>query len=251
MSVQVEVWGPNALFSRPEMSTERVSYDVMTPSAARGLLEAIYWHPGLRWIIDRIYVCSPIRFSSIRRNEVSEKISARTVHTVMQRGEGELYFATQEKIQQRAAMILVDVRYVIEAHFEMTDKAQPGDNPGKFQDILRRRLRKGQCIFVGNHDRRSCTVQCNFGKFTRLIRIENKDSPLAVKAERQFCEGDKGEPEDVALQFTGFLIVVGLQQLQRGKGQRGVAADAAIGYDTAMGSRRKCIDKACAGKRIF
>lgn len=145
MSVQVEVWGPNALFSRPEMSTERVSYDVMTPSAARGLLEAIYWHPGLLWVIDRIYVCSPIRFSSVRRNEVSDKISAHTVRTVMQRGEGELYLATQEKIQQRASMILVDVHYVIDAHFEMTDKAQPGDNPGKFQDIMTRRLAQGKC----------------------------------------------------------------------------------------------------------
>lgn len=77
MAIRVEVWGDYALFSRPEMKTERVSYDVMTPSAARGIIEAIYWHPGLKWIIDKIYVLSPIRFTNIRRNEVKAKASAR------------------------------------------------------------------------------------------------------------------------------------------------------------------------------
>lgn len=144
MSVTVEVWGEYALFSRPEMKVERVSYDVMTPSAARGLMEAIYWHPGMRWIIDRIHVCAPIRFTNIRRNEVKDTISLRKVKTVMEKGSGELYLATPDSIQQRAAMVLKDVRYVIEAHFEMTSKAAPGDNPGKFQDIIKRRLAKGQ-----------------------------------------------------------------------------------------------------------
>ena len=144
MSISLEVWGDYALFTRPEMKVERVSYDVMTPSAARGLIEAIYWHPGLRWIIDRIHVCAPIRFSSLRRNEVKSTISARTAKTVMERGRGELYMCTTESIQQRAALLLRDVRYVIEAHFEMTDKAAPGDNPGKFQDIAKRRIQRGQ-----------------------------------------------------------------------------------------------------------
>ena len=145
MAIQVEVWGDYALFSRPEFKTERVSYDCMTPSAARGLLESIYWHPGLRWVIDRIHVCAPIRFTNIRRNEVKDVISARKVKAVMEKGQGELYLAAPESIQQRAAMVLTNVRYIIDAHFVMTDNAAPGDNPGKFQDILRRRLRKGQC----------------------------------------------------------------------------------------------------------
>lgn len=144
MSVSIEVWGDYACFSRPEMKVERVSYDVMTPSAARGLVEAIYWHPGMRWVIDRIRVCSPIRFTNIRRNEVKDTINARKVKTVMEKGRGALYLATPESIQQRAAMVLRDVRYVIEAHFEMTEKAAPGDNPGKFQDIMKRRLERGQ-----------------------------------------------------------------------------------------------------------
>lgn len=144
MSICVEVWGEYAAFNRVEFKTERVSYDVMTPSAARGLLEAIYWHPGMRWIIDRIHVCRPIQFTNIRRNEVKDTIGARKVKKVMDGGTDELYLATPNSIQQRAAMVLRDVRYVIEAHFEMTEKAAPGDNPGKFQDIMKRRLARGQ-----------------------------------------------------------------------------------------------------------
>ncbi len=144
MSVSLETWGKYALFTRPEMKVERVSYDVMTPSAARGLLEAIYWHPGMRWRIDRIHVCAPIRFTNLRRNEVKSTISADTARTVMNQKKGTLYLSTSEDIQQRAAMLLQDVHYVIEAHFEMTEKAAPGDNPGKFQDIVKRRIQKGQ-----------------------------------------------------------------------------------------------------------
>lgn len=144
MSIRLEVWGDHALFTRPELKTERVSYDVMTPSAARGLLEAIFWHPGMRYTIDRIHVCAPIRFSNLRRNEVKSTVSARSVRTVMERGKGELWLAASEDIQQRAAMLLRDVHYVIEAHFDMTENAAPSDNPGKFQDILKRRITRGQ-----------------------------------------------------------------------------------------------------------
>ena len=146
MSVMVEVWGDYALFTRPELKVERVSYDVMTPSAARGLLEAIYWHPGMRWVIDRIYVLKPIRFTNIRRNEVSATLLASKARTAMSGGETDLFLCTRDCIQQRAAMVLQDVHYVIEAHFDMTEKASSGDNPGKFCDIMRRRLEKGQCF---------------------------------------------------------------------------------------------------------
>ena len=142
--IQLEVWGPYALFSRPEMHVERVSYDVPTPSAARGLVEAIYYHPGLQWHIRRIYVLNPIRFTNIRRNEVTDKIPYDKVRKAMQGGEIPSLI-TSQKIAQRAAMVLQDVRYVIEAEFTMTDRAAPGDNPGKFQDIVTRRMAKGQC----------------------------------------------------------------------------------------------------------
>lgn len=163
MSVLVEVWGKYACFSRPEMKTERVSYDVITPSAARGLLEAIYWHPGLNWVVDKLYVMAPIQFekqdmedaadietasikmTSIKRNEVKSKILASNVKTVMVKGEGSLYLNTAAERNQRSSLVLQNVHYVIEAHFDMTPSASPGDNPGKFQDIIKRRLRKGQC----------------------------------------------------------------------------------------------------------
>jgi len=133
LGFQIEVWGPNACFTRPEMKVERVSYDVITPSAARGLLEAIYWHPGMKWVIDRIFVLHPIRFQNIRRNEVKSVASGRKP-----------FINAKDDIQQRASMILVNVKYVIEAHFELTEKASPSDNAGKFTDIIRRRLERGQ-----------------------------------------------------------------------------------------------------------
>ena len=145
MPICIEVSGDYACFSRPEMKVERVSYDVMTPSAARGIIEAVMWHPGMRYIIDKIHVCAPIRFTNIRRNEVKDVISARNVKAEMNSRSGDLYIAASESIQQRAAMVLKDVHYVIEAHFEMTEKAVPSDNPGKFCDMLRRRVEKGQC----------------------------------------------------------------------------------------------------------
>lgn len=145
MSIRFEVEGPYALFARPELHTERVSYDIITPSAARGILESIFWHPGLKWHILEIRVCNNIRFTNIRRNEVKAVASARSFRTVMERGEGELSLVTAREIQQRAATLLKNVRYVIEAEFEMTEKASPTDNPGKFQEITKRRLRKGQC----------------------------------------------------------------------------------------------------------
>lgn len=144
MAIRLEVWGDYALFTRPEMKVERVSYDVMTPSAARGILEAIYWHPGMRWVIDSIQVCQPIRFTNIRRNEVKETVKAKTVKTAMEKRNVIPYLDTSKEIQQRASLLLTDVRYVITAHFDMTENAAEGVNPGKFQDIIKRRVYKGQ-----------------------------------------------------------------------------------------------------------
>lgn len=144
MSMLIEVWGDHACFSRPEMKTERVSYDIITPSAARGLVEAIYWHPGMKYHIDRIYLLNPVRFTNIRRNEVKSTLLSSAAFSAAKGGAAPVLY-TSADIQQRAALVLQDVHYVIECHFTMTDKAAPGDNPGKFQDILRRRLNKGQC----------------------------------------------------------------------------------------------------------
>ena len=155
--VKVEVWGDYALFTRPELSVERVSYDVISPSAARGILESLYWHPGMKYQVDRIHVLNPIRFTNVRRNEVKSKALASSFRTVMSNGGDLPSIYTSEDIQQRASMMLRDVRYVIEAHFDMTDKAQPGDNPGKFKDILMRRLRKGACYSQPYLGTRECS----------------------------------------------------------------------------------------------
>lgn len=146
--VRIRVWGDYALFSRPELKVERYSYDVITPSAARGILDAIYYHPGMRWIIDKIYVVKPIRFTSVRRNEIKSKISASNVLQAYNGADKALYMSSKQEIVQRASVLLIDVEYVIEAHFEMTEKANETDNPGKFKDITMRRLKKGECYHM-------------------------------------------------------------------------------------------------------
>jgi len=143
--VRLKVWGEYACFTRPEMKAERVSYDVMTPSAARGILEAIHWKPALVWRIDCIHVMKPIRFESIRRNEVASKIPKGNIKSAMNGGENDLHQYAAEDRQQRASLLLRDVEYVIEAHFDLTDKAGESDNPGKHCDIFKRRARTGQC----------------------------------------------------------------------------------------------------------
>ena len=146
MSIKLHAWGEFACFTRPEMKVERVSYDVMTPSAARGILEAIHWKPQIRWVVDRIHVLRPIRYQNIRRNEVGSKISAAKAKTAMRSGDlGGLHLAVDEDRQQRATLALRDVAYVIEAHFDMTSRAN-GDTPAKHQEMFRRRAAAGQCF---------------------------------------------------------------------------------------------------------
>lgn len=141
----LHIWGERACFTRPEMKVERVSYDVITPSAARGILEAIHWKPAIRWIIDSIQVLKPIRFESIRRNEVGGKLSAASVAKAMKTGRTDALPAfIEDDRQQRAATILRDVGYVIRAHFDLSAKAGTDDSVGKHLDIFNRRARKGQ-----------------------------------------------------------------------------------------------------------
>ena len=194
MSIRVEVWGEYALFTRPEMKVERVSYDVMTPSAARGILDAIFWHPGLKWQVDRIFVRAPIRFLNLRRNEVEATVNAGSVRTVMKRGQGDLWLSAPDKIQQRAALLLRDVRYVIEAHFDMTDRAAPGDNPGKFQDIMKRRIQKGQSYHQPYFGCREFPANFKW-------RVEPPVCPRELSGERDLgwmlYDLDYADPEDV------------------------------------------------------
>lgn len=145
--VRLKVTGARACFTRPEMKVERVSYDVITPSAARGILSAIHWKPAIAWRIDRIRVLKPIRFESIRRNEVGGKISPASVtKAIKAKSTAGLANYVDEDRQQRAATILRDVAYVIEAHFDLTAQAGADDSVGKHLDIFNRRARKGQCF---------------------------------------------------------------------------------------------------------
>lgn len=144
--VKIKVWGDYALFTRPENKAERMSYDVPTPSAARGILESIHWKPAIRWVIDRIHVLNPIVFASVRRNEVSQKgPTPSTVKSAAKNGTA-LVQLVEDMRQQRASLVLRHVAYIIEAHFEMTERAGEGDNEGKHIDIFRRRARNGECF---------------------------------------------------------------------------------------------------------
>lgn len=202
MSVSLEVWGDYALFARPEMKTERVSYDVITPSAARGVLDAILWHPGMKWRVERIQVCSPIRFTNIRRNEVSQTISARNVRAAMGKGAEALdglYLATPDCIQQRAAMILRDVHYVIDAYFELTDKAAPSDNKVKFREMARKRIAKGQFYHAPYFGTREFPVR----KFQECA--ERPPCPDELKGEKDLgwmlLDMDFSNPADIRPKF--------------------------------------------------
>ncbi|MBE0508469.1 MAG: type I-C CRISPR-associated protein Cas5 [Marinospirillum sp.] len=148
MGFCLEVSGEFACFTRPEMKVERVSYDVITPSAARAIFEAILWKPAIQWQVTQIDVLSPIKWMNLRRNEVASIISASTAKTAMKEGSGHLglYADDQRQRQQRASLLLKDVRYRIHAQFSMTDKAGSEDSAAKFADMFRRRAEKGQCF---------------------------------------------------------------------------------------------------------
>lgn len=207
MSIKMEVWGEYACFTRPEMKVERVSYDVPTPSAARGMVESVYYHPGLKWHVDKIYVCKPIRFTNILRNEVASKISARNVLTEAN-GKKRSYIDRNADIQQRATTMLRDVHYVIEAHFEMTDKANPSDNPGKFQDIVKRRLRSGQAYMQPYLGCRECTAHFRLWEGGEIPAIdETRDLGYML------YDMDYSDPENIQPMFFRAQMVHGVIDL--------------------------------------
>jgi CRISPR-associated protein Cas5d len=149
----IRVWGERACFTRPEMKVERVSYDVMTPSAARGVLEAIMWKPQMRWIVGRIDVLRPIRKASVRRNEVGvegvgHKMSVENILAAMSGRSVQLGIDADDENarQQRASIILNDVDYLIFAQIALTEQASPEDPLPKYVEMFRRRAAAGQCF---------------------------------------------------------------------------------------------------------
>ncbi len=192
--IRLHVWGNYALFTRPELKVERQSYDVMTPSAARGILEAIHWKPQIRWVIDRIHVLTPIRFQQIRRNEVGHKAPAGKIRQAMNRGDLEgLQLLVDEDRQQRAATVLVQPAYVIEAHFLLTPRADASDSEGKHLDIFNRRAARGQCFH------QPCLGTREFAAHFALIE---PGAPLPARApEAETAELGFGTPRDL-----GFML---------------------------------------------
>lgn len=139
----LEVSGDFACFTRPEMKVERVSYDVITPSAARAVFEAILWKPAIVWQVTRIEVLNPIKWINLRRNEVASVVSVRNVETAMKTGSGDLALYIEDDRQQRAGLFLRDVRYRIHARLELTGS---DNNFTKYTEMFQRRAEKGQCF---------------------------------------------------------------------------------------------------------
>ena len=207
MSILMEVWGPMACFTRPEMKTERVSYEVPTPGAVRGMIESVFFHPGLRWVPDRIWVLNRIQFMNVRRNEVKSKVLASAVLQEANGGKAGAIF-TSEDIQQRAAMLLKDVRYVFEAHFEMTVQANPSDNHGKFQDIVKRRLRRGACYSTPYFGCRECTAHFRLWEGGEIPAIdETRDLGYML------YDMDYSDPENIKPMFFRAVLKNGVLDL--------------------------------------
>jgi len=141
--LRVRVRGPLACFTRPELKVERVSYPVMTPSAARGAIEAILWKPAISWRIHRIHVLREIRFTAFRRNEVNSRAKEPPVAVVANGGSVPAYFADEDRAQ-RNTVALRDVDYLVEASFRMTERSGTTDNIPKFVEMFERRVEKGQ-----------------------------------------------------------------------------------------------------------
>jgi len=142
----LEVSGDFACFTRPEMKVERVSYDIITPSAARAVFEAILWKPAIRWHIRKIEVLKPIQWLSLRRNEVASVVSTRNVETAMKTGTGDLALYVEDDRQQRAGLFLRDVAYRLHADLEFIADRDPQANANKYYEMFERRAGKGQCI---------------------------------------------------------------------------------------------------------
>jgi CRISPR-associated protein Cas5d len=210
--ITIRVRGPYALFTRPEMKVERVSYDVITPSAARGIIEAVYWKPAIKWVIDKIHVLREFEFTNIRRNEVSEKASTDNALQVMKGGQKPLYISAVDNRQQRASMILRDVDYVIEAHFEKVEKewGERDTEEGHYNIVLRR-LRNGQ------HFHAPCLGTREFPAKVELIE-DRRDIPKSrLTGERDLgwmlYDLDFSNPRDIQPKFFKAQMVDGVLDL--------------------------------------
>lgn len=212
--IAIRVCGRYALFTRPEMKVERVSYDVITPSAARGIIEAIYWKPAIRWVIDKIHVLREIEFTNIRRNEVSAKISVDNALQVMKGANKQLYISATDDRQQRASMVLQDVDYVIEAHFEKVENEWGDrDTEEAHYNIILRRLRNGQFFHA------PCLGTREFPAKVELIEDRHliPKSPLIGKRDLGWMlfDLDFSNPRDIQPKFFKAELCDGVLDLRQ------------------------------------
>lgn len=168
---KIIVEGDYACFTRPELKVERVSYDVPPPGALEGMLKSVYWKPAIRYVIDRIVVFHPIHFVNIRRNEVKDKILYSAVRSRMNGKGGDPCIYTSESRSQRASMVLKDVKYGIEFHFELTGLKNENEDESEMKHfhILKRRLEKGQCF-------RTPCLGCSEFPVRRLELVDTLDT---------------------------------------------------------------------------
>ncbi len=177
MGFCLEVTGDYACFTRPEMKVERVSYDVITPSAARAIFEAILWKPAIEWHIHKIEILKPVSWVNIRRNEVGSVLPAGNIKKAMNGGVLPALYIEDAR-QQRAGLFLKDVAYRLHGSFSLTAKAGVSDNAGKFAEMFKRRAKKGQCF---NQPYLGCReFSCDF----HLVEDIENETP-AIEENRQ------------------------------------------------------------------
>jgi len=188
--LSVRVWGEWACFTRPEMKVERVSYPVMTPSAARGVLEAIFWKPEFRWRVVAIWVLNPIRYFSILRNEINTRQSERSASAWQREGGG--YDAAADRAQ-RHTLGLRDVAYVIEAQIDLKPHADA--DPAKYRDQFRRRVRDGRCFatpFLGCREFSACFAEPDGSE--RPIDVTDTLGPMLLDLDYAPDRSGRGRP---------------------------------------------------------
>ena len=211
--IRMRVFGDYALFSRPELKVERYSYDVMTPSAARGILDAVYYHPGLKWKIRRIYVEKPIRFTNVRRNEVSKKILASDLLSAANGADNPIFIDRTDAIQQRAATVLRDVSYVIEANFDLIpEKMGREDNADKFYALFCNRAKRGRCFtqpYLGCRE-----FPASFELVTEDTRQPNP-IPLSRDLGIMLYDMDYSDSENITPMFFHAEMINGIVDVER------------------------------------
>jgi len=208
----LEVSGDFACFTRPEMKVERVSYDVMTPSAARAVFEAIFWKPAVRWRIRRIEVLKPIRWINLRRNEVSSVVSVANVKKAMNGTDIDLWINADDSSEraQRAGLFLRDVAYRIHADLDIRADRLDQSQPAKYRAMFERRAEAGQCV---NQPYLGCR---EFAARFRYVPDSAAEAPAIAETrdlgwmlhDLDFARADDPQPRFFRAQLTAGVIEV-------------------------------------------